>query len=74
MGYEAWMLAAMEEAGYMDTKEGQLNRLARYLTEQPEETVGNAEFLRACAACNVDYRELDSQDLRRLQEKLDAMG
>lgn len=74
MKYEPWMLAAMEEAGYINTKEGQLNRLARYLAQQPEETVGNEEFLRACRACDVDYRDLDHQDLRRLQEKLDDLG
>lgn len=74
MKFEPWMLAAMEEAGYMDTKEGQLNRLARYLAQQPEETVGNTEFLRACRACDVDVRDLDQEDLRRLQEKLDNLG
>ena len=74
MKYEPWMLAVMEEAGYMDTKEGQLNRLARYLVQQPEENVGNEEFLRACRACHVDYRDLDHQDLRRLQEKLDDLS
>ena len=31
--FEPWMLAAMEEAGIMDTKEGQINRVADYSKE-----------------------------------------
>lgn len=74
MAYEAWMLAAMEEHGYMDTKEGQLNRLARYLSEQPEEIVDNEAFLRACRNCRVDPRSIDRQDLENLQRKLNDLG
>ena len=73
MLFEPWMLAAMEEAGYTDTREGCLNRLARCLNAQPEDCVGNEMFLRACADCGVDPASLDGSDLEELQRKLDRL-
>ena len=73
MLFEPWMLAAMEGAGYMDAREGRLNRLARCLNAQPEDCVGNEMFLRACADCGVDPTSLDGSDLEELQRKLDRL-
>lgn len=73
MHYEPWMLAAMEEYGYMDTRTGRINRVARYLASQPEEYVGNEEFLRACNACGVSPEDFDRSDLEELQRKLDSL-
>ena len=73
MLFEPWMLAAMEEAGYTDTREGRLNRLARCLDAQPDECIGNATFLRASADCGVEHASLDGSDLEELQRKLDRL-
>ena len=73
MLFEPWMLAAMEEAGYTDTWEGCLNRLARCLNAQPEDCIGNEAFLRTCADCGVDPTSLDGSDLEELQRKLDRL-
>ena len=63
MLFEPWMLAAMEEAAYTDTREGRLNRLARCLDAQPEDCIGNEMFLRACADSGVEPASLDGSDL-----------
>lgn len=73
MSYEPWMLAAMEEYGYTDTKEGEINRVARYLASQPENTIGNDEFVRACNACGVSASDFDHDDIERIQKKLNSL-
>ena len=45
-----WMLAAMEEEGYMDTSDGLINRVAKYLAKSPNDTIDTAEFRSACIA------------------------
>ena len=68
--FKPWLLAAMEEAGYMDTSEGCINRVARYLSKSPNDVIGAEEFRRACYACNVDPDSFTQADLRKLEEKL----
>lgn len=41
MGFEPWMLAAMEEHGYMDTYDGKINRLAIWLKNNMLELVSD---------------------------------
>ena len=73
MGYQAWHLAAMEEHGYMDTDEGLVNRVARYLANSPNDDIGREEFRRACIACDVDPDSFTSSDYRKLQQKLNQL-
>ena len=68
--FEPWMLAAMEEEGIMDTKEGHINRVAKYLKNTTTGDVSYSEFHSACKACNVNPDYFDQQDLDRLQDKL----
>ena len=70
MSYKPWMLAAMEEEGYMSTSTGCINRVAKYLSNSPNDTIDTAEFRRACIACNVDPDSFTQRDLDDLQEKL----
>lgn len=71
--FKAWQLAAMEDAGYMDTSEGCINRVARYLANSPNDTINTEEFRRACYACNVDPDSFTQSDLDKLQEKLNRL-
>ena len=68
--FEPCMLAAMEEAGIMDTKEGHINRVSNYLKNNATGDVSYSEFRSACIACNVNPASFDQQDLDRLQHKL----
>lgn len=70
MAYDAWMLAAMEENGYMTTSESLINRVAAYLAASPNDVIGNEEFINACIACNVDPYFFSKEDLNKLQKKL----
>ncbi len=70
--FEPWMLAAMEEEGYMHTSEGCINRVAKYLTNSPNDTIDTSEFRSACYACNVDPDSFTQSDLDKLQMKINA--
>ena len=70
MSLEPWMLAAMEEEGYMDTTEGQINRVAKCLSDSPNSVIDVDQFRNACYSCNVDSDSFTQNDLDRLQEVL----
>lgn len=61
--FKPWMLAAMEDEGYMDTSDGRINLIAN----SPDDT---AEFLSAYIACNVDPDSFTQSDLDKIQKKL----
>ena len=71
MSFKAWHLAAMEEAGYMTTNTGLINRVANKLAQSPNDTTNTAEFRQACIACNVDPDSFTGSDLKQLQKRLD---
>jgi hypothetical protein len=73
MKLEAWQLAAMEEAGCMDTNDGLVNCVARYLAQSNNEEIDAQEFRKACIACNVDPDSFTQKDLHRLQKKLSKL-
>lgn len=73
MGYEPWQLAAMEEAGYMDTSVGLIHRVARFLSESPNDTIEPAEFRRACIMCGADPDSFTQSDLDQLKELLSRL-
>ncbi len=71
--FEPWMLAAMEEEGYMNTREGDINRVAKHLAQSPNDTIETAEFRSACHSCNVDPDSFTQRDLDKLQDKLNRL-
>ena len=70
--FEPWMLAAMEEEGYMDTSEGCINRVAKRLAKSPNSTIDTDEFQCACYSCGVDPDSFTQADLDKLQRKLNG--
>lgn len=70
MSFEPWMLAAMEEEGIIDTKEGHINRVAKQLAKSPNDVIDTEEFCSACRLCGVDPDEFTQADLDSLQRKL----
>lgn len=70
MELKPWMLAAMEEKGYMTTNEGLISRVANYLSGSPNDIIETDEFRNACISCNVDPNSFSEEDLERLQSKL----
>lgn len=73
MSYKAWHLGAIEEAGYMDTNDGLINRVANYLAQSPNQTIETEEFREACIKCNVDPDSFTQSDLEKLQRKLNTI-
>ena len=73
MSYKAWHLGAIEEAGYMDTNDSLINRVAYYLAPSPNQTIETAEFREACIRCNVDPDSFTQSDLEKLQQKLNQI-
>ena len=71
--FEGWQLAMMEEYGQTDTNEGLINRVARRLANSPNDVIDTAEFRSACVSCGVDPDSFTSDDLSRLQDKLDRL-
>jgi hypothetical protein len=68
--FEPWMLAAMEEEGYMDTPDGLINRVAKHLANSPNDTINSLEFRGTCVACGVDPDSFTQSDLDKIQKKL----
>ena len=68
--FEPWMLAAMEEAGYMDTGEGLVNRVAHYLADGSSLIISEEEFREACYVCNVDPDSFSQDELDKFEEKI----
>ena len=67
MKFEPWMFAAMEEEGIMDTQDGHIHRVAKYIKNNGYTHVGNAEFIQICKACNVDPYSFDSSDIEKIE-------
>lgn len=71
MGFEPWVLAAMEDHGYMDTRTGQINRMAIWLQEHMYGTeIDQPIFEAACHACGVDADTFTQADLERLLQRM----
>ena len=74
--YKAWQLAAIEAAGYMDTKVSSSesnHRIANYLAEYGSDNIETDEFRDACIACSVDPDSITSSDLEEIQDILDDL-
>jgi len=68
--FEPWIFSAIEEDGYMDTSEGLINKVSKYLANSQNDVINTAEFRNACIACNVDPDSFSQSDLEKLQRKL----
>lgn len=73
MNYKPWQLAAMEEAGYMNTSNGLVNRVAQYLSKSPNDVIEREEFRSACISCGVDPDSFTQGDLDQLQKILNRL-
>lgn len=73
MRFEAWMFAAMEERGYMDTNTSIINRVAYYLAELPGDEISLEQFRNACIECDVNPDSFSKDDFLILQAKLDEI-
>ena len=71
--YKAWHLAAMEDAGYMDTSHGLNMRVAHYLAKYGSDEIKDEEFRNACINCNVDPDSITQSDLNEIQRKLNEL-
>ncbi len=71
--FKDWQLAMMEDYGLTDTNTGLINRVARQLAQSPNDVIDTAEFRSACLSCGVDPDSFTSDDLDRLQRKLDQI-
>ena len=71
--FKPWMLATMEDEGYMDTSDGLISRVAKYLAKSPNDTVNSSEFRGACVACGVDPDSFTQRELDKLQKKLNEI-
>ena len=67
------MLVAMEDEGHMDTSDGLKNRVAKYLTSCPNDTINTAELRSACIVCNVDHDSFMQSNLDKSQKKLSKL-
>ena len=72
--FEAWHMAAAEEAGYGTTNTALINRVANYLAAYGSDNIENEEFIRACHACNVDPYSFTQKDLEQLQHRLNELS
>lgn len=73
MSFEPWQLVAVEECGYTDTNTGLVNRVAKYLSESPNDVIEPKEFRMACVACGVDPDSFTQSDLNQLQKALNRL-
>jgi hypothetical protein len=67
------MFGLMEEYGILDTKDGLINRVARYLAKSPNHVIGKEEFCQACIACEVNPNSFTQSDLNKLQTVLNKI-
>ncbi len=73
MSFEPWMLAEMEDNGYMTTGHGLNMKVAHYLAKHGSDSIGNDEFFDACIACGVDTDSITQADLDDIQNKLNEL-
>ena len=74
MQFEPWHFAAMEDEGILDTHDGLINRVAKYLSHSPNSTIETEEFRDACYACSVNPDSFTQSDLNQLQRKLNEIS
>ena len=70
MGFEPWMLAAMDDAGFNGITDEHIRRVAREIQEIGQACIDRQTFNRACFAVGVDPENFNQDDLDELEEVL----
>lgn len=70
MGFEPWMLAAMDDAGFNGITDEHIRRVARDIQEIGQAYIDRQTFNRACFAVGVDPENFTQDDLDKLEEVL----
>ena len=73
MFFEPWMFAAMEDEGIMDTRNGRINKIAKFLARQNLNYIGNDEFIWACNACGIDPYYFAQEDIEKIGQKIRSL-
>ena len=68
-----WMLAVIEESGYMSASEGCINRVVHYLANGKNAIINKDEFRLACYVCNVDPDFFILSNLYKMKKKLNQL-
>lgn len=70
MGFEPWMLAAMDDAGFNGITDEHIRRVAGELQKIGQAYIDRQAFGRACCAAGVDPENFMQEDLDELAEVL----
>ena len=70
MAYKAWMLAAIDEAGYNGIREEHIERVANALLQTGESVIDRDLFDRTCSRLGINSNNFTQEDLDRLEERL----
>ena len=70
MGFEPWMLAAMDDAGFNGITDEHIRRVAREIQEIGQAYIDRQTFNCACFAVGVDPENFTQDDLDELEEVL----
>ena len=73
-GYKPWMLAAMEEAGYMGITDDMINKIADELISYGSHEISLEAFVAACSKFNINPNNFEQEDLDRLVNRLNERG
>ena len=70
MGFEPWMLAAMDDAGFNGITDEHIRRVAGELQKIGRAYIDRQTFDRACYAAGVDPENFTQEDLEKLEDVL----
>ena len=70
--YQAWQLAAIDDAGYNGIRDSHIEKLARAIEESGVCHVGNEEFEYFCRKCGMDSGCFTQEDVDRLERRLNG--
>lgn len=68
--FEAWMLAAIDDAGYNGIRDEHLDRVADEICKTGLSEIDTDTFDLACRRAGVDLDSFDTESVERLKNKL----
>lgn len=72
MKFEAWMLAAIDRAGYNGIREEHMDAVAEELRHTGRTEIDRQTFNDACRRRGIEPTNFTQADLNRLEEKLNC--
>ena len=72
MGFEPWMLAAMDDAGFNGITDEHIRRVAGELQKIGWADIDLQTFDRACYAAGIDPENFTQEDLNELEDVLNG--